>query len=136
MSLSILNCRNTEEYILTSTQLTCSQLIRGSAKEIFNPLTLCSLVLGGAVARSVELACLKLFSSSSISYLSRFAPQLASIAGVTIEGGVFAAVPMIPEGGTLSELGIGTTHGALVIGLSRFVGRYTHSSLVINWITQ
>lgn len=128
-----------EESALTASQYSCSQMIQNFIQEACNPLTLCSLVVGGALARTVELACfrsLTSLTSFSTSRFSRLIPHLSSLAGIITEGGCFAGIPMIQEGGSLSTLAIGTGHGSLVIGLSRVIGRYTHFNLTINCLAQ
>lgn len=135
----IFSIQEEEEYRLTALQLSCSQMIQSVLSEACNPLTLFSLVAGGAVARTVELTCFRSLTSLTSFSTSRFAqavPHLSSLAGILTEGGFFAGFPMIQEGGSFSTFGIGTGHGALVIGLSRVVGKYTHSNLIVSWIAQ
>ncbi len=136
-SLLLLEVKSEEHF--SSSQLFCSQMIQNFASEACNPLTLFGLAFGGAIARTVELSCFRSLTalskasgfgfSSTISYFSSFV-------GVTTEAGFFAGMPMLEKGGSCSEFGIGTAHGTLVIGLSRIVGRYTHSSFLIHCLAQ
>lgn len=139
LNSSLLSIEKTSEEYLNSYQLSCSQMIQSFVIEASNPLNLLSLVLGGAIARTVELTCFRSLinlSNNSVIKFSRSFSHFASLVGVTTEAGFFAAVPMLEKGESLTEFGIGTAHGTFVIGLCRVVGSYTHSSFLINCFAQ